>query len=104
MACESCKIFIKEALEELDIATIKKNLGEIEVKEKQTTAKKKKLNSKIQKAGLELLEKKQRILIEKIRIVIIDYVYNSDKKLVIKFSVLLSEKLNHGNRIDTYSF
>lgn len=95
MACESCKIFVKEALEELDIAAIKIDLGEIEVKEELTAAEKKKLNSKIKQAGLELLEKKQGILIEKIRTVIIDYVYNSDEKPVIKFSVLLSEKLNH---------
>lgn len=95
MACESCKIFVKEALEELDIAAIKIDLGEIEVKEELTTTEKKKLNSKIKKAGLELLEKKEGILIEKIRSVIIDYVYNSDEKTVIKFSVLLSEKLNH---------
>ena len=95
MACESCRIFVKEALEELDISPIKIELGEVEVKEVLTESQKKKLNSKIKKAGLELLEKKQGILIEKIRTVIIDYVYNSDEKPVIKFSVLLSEKLNH---------
>lgn len=33
MACESCKIFVKEALEELDISPIKIELGEVEVKE-----------------------------------------------------------------------
>ncbi|HQV60753.1 MAG TPA: AraC family transcriptional regulator [Chitinophagaceae bacterium] len=35
------------------------------------------------------------MLIEKIRKVIVDYVYNSDEKSTIKFSVLLSKKLNH---------
>jgi len=34
-------------------------------------------------------------LIEKIRKVIIDYVYKSDERPNIKFSVLLSEELNH---------
>lgn len=29
MACESCKIVVKEALEELDIPAIKVDLGEI---------------------------------------------------------------------------
>jgi copper chaperone CopZ len=57
MACESCKIFVKEALEELDISPIKIELGEVEVKEVLTESQKKKLNSKIKKAGLELLEK-----------------------------------------------
>lgn len=56
---------------------------------------KKKLNSKINKAGLELLEKKQGVLVEKIRQVVIDYIYNSDEKPNIKFSVMLSQELNY---------
>jgi AraC-like DNA-binding protein len=95
MACESCKIVVKDALEELDISPSKVELGEIETKQVISDDEKKKLNSKIKKAGLELLEKKQGILIEKIRKVIIDYVYKSDKKPDIKFSVLLSKELNH---------
>ena len=95
MACESCKFVVKEALEELDISPVKVELGEIETKEDISDDEKKKLNSKIKKVGLELLEKKQGVLIEKIRKVIIDYVYKSDEKPNIKFSVLLSEELNH---------
>lgn len=59
MACESCKIVLKEALKDLDIAAIKIDLGEIEVEGELTATEKKKLNSKIKKAGLELLEKKK---------------------------------------------
>jgi AraC-like DNA-binding protein len=70
-------------------------LGEIETREDISDDEKKKLNSKIKKVGLELLEKKQGVLIEKIRKVIIDYIYKSDDKPNIKFSVLLSEELNH---------
>jgi len=95
MACESCKIFVKDALKELDIVTVKVELGEIETKEDVSDADKKELNKKIKKAGLELLEKKQGVLIEKIRKVAIDYIYKSDGKPNIKFSVLLSEELNH---------
>lgn len=95
MACESCKIVVKDALDELGISPIKVELGEIETKEELSDDKKKKLNNKINKAGLELLEKKQGVLIEKIRKVAIDYVYNSDEKPNIKFSVLLSEELNY---------
>lgn len=95
MACESCKIVVKSALEELDISPIKVELGEIETKEDITDSEKKELNRKIRKAGLELLEKKQGILIEKIRKIMVDYVYKSDEKPNIKFSVLLSEELNH---------
>jgi AraC-like DNA-binding protein len=95
MACESCKIVVKDALEELDILPVKVELGEIETKGDVSDFEKKKLNSIIKKAGLELLEKKQGVLIEKIRKVMIDYVYKSDDKPNIKFSVLLSKELNH---------
>ncbi len=95
MACESCKVVVKDALEELDISPVKVELGEIETKEDLTDEEKKELNSKIKKAGLELLENKQGVLIEKIRKVIIDYVYKSDEKPNVKFSVLISKELNH---------
>lgn len=93
MACESCKIVVKEALKELQIQPVKVELGEVETKTELTKEQKIKLNGKIKKAGLELLEKKDGVLIEKIRQVIIDYVYHSDEKPELKFSVLLSEKL-----------
>ncbi len=93
MACESCKLVVKEALEELDISPIKVELGEIETLEDLSDEEKTALNLKIKKAGLELLEKKQGVLIEKIRKVMIDYMYKSDEKPNIKFSVLLSDKL-----------
>lgn len=95
MACESCKIFVKDALDELGILLVKVELGEIETKEDISDTKKKQLNSKIKEAGLELLEKKQGVLIDKIKKVMIDYVYKSDEKPNIKFSVLLSQELNH---------
>lgn len=95
MACESCKIVVKDALEELGIFPVKVELGEIETKNDLSDNEKIKLNNKINKAGLELLEKKKGVLIEKIRKVIIDYVYKSDEKPNIKFSVLLSQELNH---------
>jgi AraC-like DNA-binding protein len=94
MACESCKVFVKEALEELDIKPVKVELGEIETKENISDEEKLELNKKIKKVGLELLEKKQGILIEKIRKVMVDYVYKSDTKPNLKFSVLLSEELD----------
>lgn len=95
MACESCKIVVKEALKDLDISPVKVELGEIETKDALSDEEKKLLNKKIKTAGLELLEKKQGVLIEKIRKVVFDYVYKSDEKPNVKFSVLLSEELKH---------
>jgi AraC-like DNA-binding protein len=95
MACESCKVVVKEALEALDITPLKVELGEIETREDISDDDKKKLNDKIKEVGLELLEKKQGLLIEKIRQVIIDYVYNSEERPNVTFSVILSEALNN---------
>ncbi len=95
MACESCVIFVKDTLDEMGISPIKVELGEIETKEDISDDNKLKLNSQIKKAGMELLEKKQGVLIEKIKKFSIDYVSNSDNRSNIKFSVLLSQELNH---------
>lgn len=95
MACESCKLFVKSALDELGIKPVKVELGEIETKEELTDSKKIKLNAKIKKAGLELVEKKEGILIEKIRKVMVDYVYHTNEKENLNFSALLSKKLNY---------
>lgn len=95
MACLSCKAFVKDALTELDIHCIKVELGEIETKENVSDDEKLQLNKKIKKVGLELLESKQGALIEKIRGVIVDYVYHSHEKEIINFSDLLSQKLNY---------
>lgn len=95
MACESCKLFVKDALNDLGISPIKVDLGEIETKEDVSDDEKRELNKKIKTAGMELLEKKQGLLVEKIRKVMVDYVANSEAQPNVKFSVLLSEKLNH---------
>lgn len=57
MACESCKIFVKDTLDELGISPVKVDLGEIDTKEDVSDEYKKKLNSKIKTAEMELLEK-----------------------------------------------
>lgn len=95
MACESCKIVVRTALEELEITAVNIQLGEIQIKGDITDEEKHHLNIKLKKAGLEILENKNGVLIEKIRAVVVDYVYNTDEKPAIKFSVLLSQKLGH---------
>ncbi|MCR9013582.1 AraC family transcriptional regulator [Aquiflexum gelatinilyticum] len=94
MACQSCVAYVKEALDEMDIVTVKVGLGEIETKADVTDDEKREFNKKIKKVGLELLEKKQGVIIEKIRKVMVEFVYHSDEKPNINFSTLLSGKLN----------
>lgn len=95
MACESCKVVVKNALEEMDIIPIKVELGEVETNETISIDEKAQLNNKLKKVGLELLEKKNGILIEKIRQVIIVHVNHAYEKPSIKFSAYLSKELNY---------
>ena len=94
MACESCKIVVKEALEKLRLHPVKVELGEAEVKEKVTAEQKKKLNSDIRKAGLEVIESKGGILIERIKRYIIEYI-SLNKLPAVNFSDYLAAKLNY---------
>lgn len=94
MACVSCKVVVTDVLVELNIPFYNVELGEIDTHQDVTEDEKDILNKKLKKAGLELLEKKQGILIERIRQLMIEYVYNSDGKPDLKFSALLRKELN----------
>ncbi|MEP6712963.1 MAG: AraC family transcriptional regulator, partial [Ferruginibacter sp.] len=95
MACNSCKIVVKEELEKLGLHPQKVELGEAEVKEKMTAGQQKKFGDSIKKAGLELIHNKDGILLEKIKKEILEYVYHSDEKLPTSFSRFLSQRLNY---------
>ncbi|MES2678567.1 MAG: AraC family transcriptional regulator [Bacteroidota bacterium] len=95
MACDSCKTVVKTELKKLRVPYTKVVLGEADIKGSMSEDKKKKFNSAIKKSGLELLESKRGILIEKIKLLIHDIVANSGKAPRVKFSVYLSEKLSY---------
>ena len=89
MACESCK----EALEELNLHPEKVELGMAETKEDLDTKTKEKLNQMIQKVGLEIVETKGGILIEKIKHYCQEYV-NNGEKINSNISEYLQKKLD----------
>ena len=93
MACESCKVVVKEALEELNLHPEKVELGMAETKEDLDTKTKEKLNQMIQKVGLEIVETKGGILIEKIKHYCQEYV-NNGEKINSNISEYLQKKLD----------
>lgn len=93
MACESCKIVVKDALEELKLHPVKVELGTAEIKEDLTDAKKQKLDAIIKKAGLEIVESKGGILIEQIKKYCMDYVIG-EKHIKVNISDFLAKKMN----------
>ncbi len=90
-----CKMVVKAAVEELKIPYNAIELGFINVNEKLSETTLEKFKKKLLSAGLEVLDDKRSILIEKIKNVIIEMVHYSDEFPKVNFSNYLSEKLGY---------
>jgi len=88
-------MLVKAELEKLNIAYKNVDLGEAEVEDTLSDTQKLKLKTVLAKSGLELMDDKKAMLVEKIKMVIIEMVHYADEFPEINFSVFLSEKLNH---------
>ena len=89
-----CKMVVKEELRKLGLHFIVVDLGEVEIMETLTAEQRETLKTALLKTGLELMDDKKAMLIEKIKIVIIELVHYSEEGIKIKFSNYLSEKLH----------
>ncbi len=86
---------VKTELKKLGIHYVMVNLGEIDILEELTKSQREQLKIGLQKSGLELMDDKKAILIEKIKNVIIEMVHYTDAPLKVNFSNFLAEKLQH---------
>lgn len=94
MACESCKIVVADELKKIGVQPLKVDLGEADIKEKLSRKQINEVNTQIKKAGLEIVNSKEGILIDQIKVAIADYITNIDK-IKSKLSAYLSKKLNY---------
>ncbi len=95
MVSNRCKMAVKEELKKLGLHFIVVDLGEVEIMENISMDLREKLKSSLLDSGLELMDDKKAMLIEKIKNVIIEMVHHSTEKIKVTFSEYLSEKLNH---------
>ena len=87
-------MIVKLELEKLGLHCTLVELGRAEIVEVITAAQTNQIRVALLQLGLELIESKKSILIEKIKTVIIEMVQYSGAQLKINFSNYLSEKLN----------
>ncbi|MBC7848458.1 MAG: helix-turn-helix transcriptional regulator [Chitinophagaceae bacterium] len=90
-----CKMVVKATFKKLGLHYTTVNLGEVEVQENINAAQREQLKVALLKSGLELLDDKRAILIERIKNVIIEMVHYEDELPKTNFSIYLSEKLNY---------
>lgn len=95
MVSTRCKMAVKEELKKQGLHFMVVDLGEVEIMENITIEQREQLKAALLLSGLELMDDKRAVLIERIKNVIVQMVHHSDEVVKVNFSNFLSEKLNH---------
>jgi len=95
MVCIRCKMVVKSELEKLGLHYITVELGEVEIMEELSAEQVDQLSIALKKSGLELIDDKRSILVERIKTLIIEQVDYTEDQIKTNLSDYLSEKLNH---------
>lgn len=95
MVCIRCKRVVQETLSKLGLRFKTIELGEVELESCLTLLQKDLLRSDLLLCGLELMDDRKSVLVERIKNVIIEQVHYTKEPLAINFSQFLSQKLKH---------
>jgi len=90
-----CKLLVKSELEKLGIAYKHVELGEADLEALLSNEQQQTLKAVLAKSGLELMDDKKAMLVEKVKEVIIEMVHYADEFPETHFSDFLSKKLKH---------
>lgn len=90
-----CKMMVIEELRKLNLHQSMVDLGVVEISEDISAEKREQLKANLLKSGLELLDDKKSILIEKIKSVIIEMIHYSDELPQQNYSDYISSKLDY---------
>ncbi len=90
-----CKMIVKEELKKLGLHYVIVDLGVVEILEDITQDQHDNLKISLLNYGLELLDNKKSILIDKIKNVIIEMIHYSDEVPKVNYSYYISEKLDY---------
>lgn len=90
-----CIMLVKSELEKVGLHYGSVELCEAEIIEDISPEQHENLSIALRKTGLEVMQDKKSILVERIKAVIIDLVHNTDEQIKINLSTHLSERLNH---------
>src|SRR5450631_104294 len=90
-----CKMMVKDELKKLGITHLIISLGQVELPDKLNASQLEQLATALKLSGLELMDDKKAVLIEKIKDVIIEMVHYEDEMPKVNFSDYLAEKLDY---------
>jgi AraC-like DNA-binding protein len=90
-----CKMVVKEELKALGIKYFAINLGEVDLLEPIKPQEREQFRAALSKSGLELMDDKKSVIIEKIKDIIIEMIHYEDELPRVNFSDYLAEKLKY---------
>jgi len=90
-----CKMAVKEELDKLKLKHTYIELGEVNLKKNITGDDRESLRKGLLKKGLELIDDKKSLLIEKTKTTIIELIHYSEKHPKINYSDYISEQLDY---------
>lgn len=95
MVSRRCKMMVREELKKLGILYVFVDLGIIEILQDIADEQREKLKTNLKKSGLELLDDKRSVLVESIKVVIIEMIHYSEEQPKFNYSDFISDKLGY---------
>jgi AraC-like DNA-binding protein len=95
MVSARCKMAVKEELKKLGLHFVVVDLGEVEIMEDLSIDQRVQLKIGLLNSGLELMDDKRAMLIERINNVITEMIHHSDEAPKINYSDYISQKLDY---------
>ncbi len=95
MVSSRCKMVVRQELQKLGLHYANVDLGTVEILENITDLQREQLHKNLKVFGLELLDDKRKIIIEKIKSVIIEMIHYSEEMPKVNYSDYISEKLGY---------
>lgn len=95
MVSVRCKMAVKDVFKNLGLHFMVVDLGEVEIMEELSVEQEAALKASLHEIGLELMEDKKAILIEKIKNLITEMIHHSTEVPKVNYSDYISEKLEY---------
>jgi AraC-like DNA-binding protein len=95
MVSNRCKLAVKEELKKIGLHFIVVDLGEVEIMEDITPQQRHELQAGLISSGLELMDDKRTVLIEKIQNAITEMIHHTEEVPKVNYSYFISQKLDY---------
>lgn len=90
-----CKLLVQEELKNMGIKYFVVDLGVVELFESLNDTERDQLSQQLKKSGLELMDDKKSILIERIKNIVVQLIHYTDNLPKVNYSEFISEKLGY---------